>query len=296
MKISKALKNWYETGKTTCFKGHRVFYQDSGVGDNVLLLIHGFPTAGWDWHHVWENLKGQYRLVSIDMLGFGFSDKPRSYSFSIHAQADLIEFVLAELGLNKVHVLAHDYGDTVAQELAARYLQQSEGSLKIETMTLLNGGLFPEQHRARLIQKLLVSPLGPLLSSLATRRTFESNLNAVFGSETKLNSAEMADLWHLFSFHRGHRKSHIMLHYIADRVAHRARWVGALQSLDVPLLLINGTADPVSGGHMADHYESLIPDPNVIRLEGIGHYPQLEAPTDVIEHVSSFIQTNRDLA
>ena len=229
------------------------------------------------------------------MLGFGFSDKPTDCPFSIHGQADLIESVLAELGIQRVHILAHDYGDTVAQELAARHLETGSEHVQILTMTLLNGGLFPEQHRARLIQKLLVSPAGPLLSKIASQRMFEKNLNAVFGESTKLNSSELTDLWHLFSCNGGHRKSHIMLHYIADRRQHRERWVTALQMLDVPLLLIDGIADPVSGGHMVDYYEVMIPNPRVIRLPRIGHYPQLEAPDVVTKQFLSFIDINKNV-
>ena len=295
MTVSNGLAAWHKQGQTAEFRGHQIFYQDSCAGEEVILLIHGFPTAGWDWHYIWKALKNDYRLISIDMLGFGFSDKPADFQFSIHAQADLIESVLTELGIQEAHILAHDYGDTVAQELAARHLDPESERLQILTMTLLNGGLFPEQHRARMIQKLLVSPIGPLLSKFASRRTFEKNLNAVFGEHTKLTSSEANDLWFLFSRSDGHRKSHIMLHYIADRRKHRERWVGALQKLDVPLLLIDGTADPVSGGHMADHYESLIPQPNVVRLNGIGHYPQLEAPQAVLEHFISFIGSNKNI-
>ncbi len=210
-------------------------------------------------------------------------------------QADLLTHFLKLFNVKATHILSHDYGDTVAQELAARHLDPESERQQILTMTLLNGGLFPEQHRARLIQKLLVSPVGPLLSKFASRRTFEKNLNAVFGEHTKLTSSEANDLWFLFSRSDGHRKSHIMLHYIADRRKHRERWVGALQKLDVPLLLIDGTADPVSGGHMVDHYESLIPQPNVVRLNGIGHYPQLEAPRAVLEHFIYFIGSNKNI-
>ena len=310
-RLSRELRNWYTAGAYLEVQGHRIFYRDSHLQNDqqqedlqqagleqkeleqekdVILLIHGFPTAGWDWHHVWGPLSENYRLISIDMLGFGFSDKPLDYHYTIHAQADLIEAVLSRLGISKAHVLAHDYGDTVAQELAARHLENPTSPLRMITLTLLNGGLFPEQHRARFIQKLLTSPVGPLISRLATQATFAKNLNAVFGSDTQLNAQALDDLWQLFSFNDGHQKSHRMLHYMADRRQHRERWVGALQKLDVPLLLINGTEDPVSGGHMADYYETLIPDPAVVRLEGIGHYPQLEAPQAVLQAFLPYVR------
>ena len=57
------------------------------------------------------------------MIGFGWSDKPRNYAYSIMDQADLHEGLLSDLGVRKALVLAHDYGDTVAQELLARDLE-----------------------------------------------------------------------------------------------------------------------------------------------------------------------------
>ena len=68
------------------------------------------------------------------------------------------------------------------------------------------------------------------------------------------------------------------------------RWVGALQHTRVPLRLINGPVDPVSGAHMVARYRELVPDPDVISLEGIGHYPQTEAPDLVLAHYLEFRQ------
>jgi pimeloyl-ACP methyl ester carboxylesterase len=71
-------------------------------------------------------------------------------------QADVHEALLRRLGIGRTHVLAHDYGDTVAQELLAREL---EGRARLHSVCFLNGGLFPETHRARFVQKLLAAQL-----------------------------------------------------------------------------------------------------------------------------------------
>ncbi|HMG51998.1 MAG TPA: alpha/beta fold hydrolase, partial [Kofleriaceae bacterium] len=84
-------------------------------------MLHGFPTSSWDWRHVWDELARSYRVIALDYLGFGFSDKPSQGPYSVFAYADQAESVLARLGaVAHVHVLAHDLGDTVAQELLAR--------------------------------------------------------------------------------------------------------------------------------------------------------------------------------
>jgi len=84
-------------------------------------------------------------VVAPDLIGFGWSDKPRAYDYSIIDQATLCEGLLRELGAERVHVLAHDYGDSVAQELLARHEERdSRGTPALQSVCFLNGGLFPE--------------------------------------------------------------------------------------------------------------------------------------------------------
>ena len=153
---------------------------------------------------------------------------------------------------------------------------------------LLNGGLFPETHRARPIQKLLLTPLGPLLSRLSNPRSFARSFAPIFGPNTKPSAEEMAEFWELVSYNDGHRISHELIRYIAERRSNRERWVGALQKTRVPLRLINGPEDPVSGKHMAERYRELVPNPDVVLLPGIGHYPQVEDPAGVVAALRSF--------
>ena len=116
-----ALADWRSAGQTFSFNGHGIRYWTAGQGE-PLLLIHGFPTASWDWHYLWAALAERYQVIACDMLGFGDSAKPRGHAYSLLEQADLQQALLAHLGIGQpVHVLAHDYGDSVAQELLARH-------------------------------------------------------------------------------------------------------------------------------------------------------------------------------
>lgn len=153
------LEAWRRRGRTLDFKGFPIRYWEAGQG-RPLLLIHGFPSAAWDWHYLWEPLAQRYRVLVCDLLGFGDSAKPRAHRYSLLEQADLQQGLLGRLGVDEpLHVLAHDYGDSVAQELLARH---HEGRLRLASCVFLNGGLFPETHRPVLSQKLLLSPLGGL--------------------------------------------------------------------------------------------------------------------------------------
>ena len=290
MTTSAELDAWQQRGRRFAFGTHRIFYRDEGAGE-ALVCIHGFPTASWDWHRLWPELTRRWRVVAPDMLGFGFSDKPRAHAYSIAEQASLHEQLLASLGIGAVDVLAHDYGDTVAQELLARFEERRSGAapgLELRSVCFLNGGLFPEVHRARFIQKLLAGPLGPLVGRWLSRRGFARSFSAIFGAGTRPSAAELADFWTLVEAGGGARISHRLLHYLEERRRWRERWVGVLATTSVPLRFINGADDPVSGRHMADRYRALVPRPDVVILEGIGHYPQVEAPEEVLAAFTEF--------
>jgi len=277
------LEEWRRGGARFDYRGEEIFYRDDGRGP-ALLCIHGFPTASWDWHKLWPQLSARWRVVAPDMIGFGLSGKPRPYPYSLHDQATLHETLLSGLGVDTVHILAHDYGDSVAQELLARHDERAAGAggAVIRSVCFLNGGLFPERHRARLVQKLLNSPLGPLLSRLSSERSFRSSFAPIFGPRTRPSDAELATAWALVAHHGGQHIAHRLIRYIGERRTYRDRWVGALQRTAVPLRFINGPEDPVSGAHMAERYGELVPNPDVVLLDGIGHYPQLEAPERVL--------------
>jgi pimeloyl-ACP methyl ester carboxylesterase len=287
------LERWRAAGRTSSFAGHDIFYRDSGgqAGARVLLLLHGFPTNSFDWHAVWEPLAERFRLVAADMLGFGFSAKPRRARYSIAGQADLFEALAFHVGTPDVHLLAHDYGDTVAQELLARQMDAGAAAgprLRIRSACLLNGGLFPETHRALRIQKLLASRLGPFVAPFLNERGFRRNFAVIFGPATKPTDKELAEYWAVVSERGGQRLFPKLLGYIAERRRNRERWVGALQSGRLPLRLVNGLEDPISGAHMARRYRELVPRPDVVELPGIGHYPQIEAPAAVVRAVMEF--------
>lgn len=281
-----SVQNWQRQGERFLFAGHEIFCRDSGAeGVPVLLLIHGFPTASWDWQQLWEPLCLTHRVVTLDMLGFGLSDKPRQFSYSIMKQADLYESFLRDRDVSHYHILAHDYGDTVAQELLARQ-QRDIAVASIESLCVLNGGLFPETHRAVLMQRLLLSPLGPLLAKRFTYKKFASQFQDVCARE--IPEQDLQSLWSLICYKEGVVVMPKLIRYMVERREQRERWVGALTDSDIPMRLINGVLDPVSGAHMVARYRELVPNADVVELADVGHYPQLEAPNDVLAAAFDF--------
>ncbi len=276
---------WRAQGRDFVFARQRIRYWTAGAGE-PLLLIHGFPTASWDWHYLWEPLAARYRLIACDMLGFGDSAKPRDHDYRLLEQADLQQALLAHLGIDEaVHVLAHDYGDSVAQELLARH---EEGRFRLASCVFLNGGLFPETHRPLLAQRLLLSPLGRFIAWRFDRRRLGASLRRISGALNPPDEAELDAFWTLIAQHDGPAVLHRLIRYIPERRQQRERWVAAMQRTRVPQRVINGADDPISGVHMVARYRQLIGNADSVLLDGVGHYPHIEAPEAVLRHYLQF--------
>jgi pimeloyl-ACP methyl ester carboxylesterase len=282
------LDEWRSGGGFLKIDGLQIFHRREGSGPEPILCLHGFPTASFDYHKVWQPLSAQFDLVAFDMVGYGFSSKPRDWGYTTFDQVDVLQAVLRELDIPRVHILAHDYGNTITQELLAR---DAEGRLDLEIASIcfLNGALFPETHRPIFAQKLLISPVGVLFGRLIPDGVFMKNLAKIFGPDTKPTRDELGAHLDLFKHNDGKRIAHRLIRYMTERARFRERWVPPLQQMKQPFRFINGLADPVSGEHLVRRFREVVPDRHdIIELDGIGHFPHLEAPEEIIRRYVEF--------
>lgn len=294
------LAAWKSAGQYFDYLGFQIFYRQDGppLGQApALLLIHGYPFNTYDWELIWPTLTQRFTVIAPDMIGMGFSDKPVAYGYSVPDHADMHEALLAHLGIDTVHILAHDLGDSVGQELLARnqFGDQVYGTLTIKSITWLNGGLFNEAYTPRLMQKVMSqTPLGGVLSELnrtpLSRRLSDPTINEMFGVNTKPSRELMNKFHQILEYNDGKRVMHKVGEFIKDRYAFRNRWVRAMRETTIPMRLIDGPSDPNSGAHMAKRYREVIPNPDVVMLaDDIAHWPQIEAPDAVLAAFDEFI-------
>ena len=112
---------WLKKGEFRTIFNHKIFTIDAGEKDKpILVILHGYPTSSYDYYKVLNQLTKKYRVIVHDHLGYGFSDKPLDYSYSLIEQADVALALWKQLGISKFTLLAHDYGTSVATEIIAR--------------------------------------------------------------------------------------------------------------------------------------------------------------------------------
>ena len=276
--------DWRERGTFHTVHGRSLFVVDSGadadaVGDKpTLVLLHGYPTSSHDYYRVLPDLAARYRVVVHDHLGFGLSDKPRDYSYSIHEQTDFALMLWQRLGVRSAHVFAHDYGTSVATELLARW-NRGFHPVPLESITLCNGSVHIELARLRLIQKLLRNEtLGPVVARLSSQRVFNRNMRQLWHDPETLPQADLDTMWGLLTRDGGKAVLPRITHYLRVRVLFWHRWVGALQRSQLPLNFLWGAEDPITGRDVAEVHHAEAPGSRLTVLDGVGHYPLLEAP------------------
>ena len=191
----------------------------------------------------------------------------------------MVEDLVAQLHLDSVCLVIHDYGGIVGQELIDR-AQAGRLGFTIDSLLVLNSGIVYSAYRPTRLQKLLILPVvGRLLAGRITPGRFRSALDAVRGS--RLTDTEFDDLWYGVARQGGHKLAHLHIRYNAERAAHHGRWEKALADWDGPLHLVWGLDDPVSGRHVLEQAIAILPHAEVTELQGVGHFPQSEAPQTV---------------
>jgi len=302
-KLSRHAQHWHDSGYKLSFQNHDVFYRDIIRLDPpvtfspVLVILHGFPSSSYDWRDLVPSLQKRFpRIVIPDLLGYGFSDKPRgsdTFEYSTIEQASLVEHLMIKLNITEAHVIAHDYGDTVAQELLARSLPSDPNPLKftLKSVCLTNGGIIPSTHRPVLIQKLMMVPvLNSILARTMNSFTFKSRFKPTFGETTQPGDEHLSDLWSILLHKDGHLAVPSLMKHIPERAVHEERWVGALQKTSVPLNLIYGPKDPVNKLDVfLPAYKTLVPKSGIAIVENAGHHPHVEDPQSFMNFYNEFL-------
>ena len=255
-----------------------LFVHEAGQGPTVTLL-HGYPSSSYDWASLSAALVPRHRVIAIDLLGFGRSSKPPSHHYAIGEQANLAEQIWRTLGITSTHVVAHDYSATLAQELLARDASH-DLCVTLDSVTWMNGGLYPALHRPTDGQLLLRSPDGDAFAAAIGHDLFVGSIRGTMGSTEQPRDEALDAMWTALEKHDGHLLLARLLHYMDDRTTHGDRWIEALETTSIPLTFVWGPEDPVSGAHMVHHMRTRLPGATFVVLPGVGHWPMLEAPEE----------------
>ena len=265
--------------------GDRVAYRDEGHGD-VLLLIHGMAGSSETWRSVIPQLSKSFRVIAPDLLGHGESAKPRG-DYSLGAFAVWLRDFLDELGVSQATVVGHSLGGGVAMQFAYQHPDYAKRLVLISS-----GGLGPD---VGLVLRLLSAPGAELfLPIIAPKPTLSigNKLRSWFVS-AGIHSPRGAEMWSAYSSLSDRETRHSFLRTLRSVVDYRGQAVSALSRLrlrqELPVMAVWGDRDgiiPVAHAYAAREART---DSRLEVLSGVGHFPQVEQPTAVVELIEDFI-------
>jgi len=278
MDAAGLIKGWQAQGSIERVGDDEVFVIDVGAatdGAPPLLVLHGFPTSSIDFSIVLPRLASERRVLIFDFPGYGCSDKP-DRAYTLFAQADTVDALVAAHGIDEVDLLSHDMGDSVVGELLAR---DPEGKLgfAVRRRVLTNGSVYLDLAQLTDGQKFLAALPDEALPD-DTAPDLDALVAALTATMTKPDPEHVRAAAMLVAHDGGNRLLPRLIRYLEERREYEDRWTGAIERHPAPLSIVWGDLDPIAVWPMTDRLVERRPDAQRTRLEGIGHYPMVEAP------------------
>ena len=267
--------------------GDRVAYRDAGSGD-VLLLIHGMAGSSHTWRAMMPQLSKRYRVIAPDLLGHGQSAKPRG-DYSLGAFAVWLRDLLDELGVASATIVGQSLGGGVAMQFVYQHPDYCERLILISS-----GGLGPDVGwMLRLLSAPGAEAILPVIAPPPVL-SVGNKLRSWF-STAGIQSPRGAELWSAYSSLADSDTRRAFLRTLRSVVDYQGQAVSALNRLhvaaDLPIMAIWGDNDNIIPVDHAYAAHEARPESRLEVLPGVGHFPQVERPSEVVDLIDDFIST-----
>jgi pimeloyl-ACP methyl ester carboxylesterase len=249
-------------------------------GDSeAVVFLHGNPGSRLDWEPLVEDVGEFGRALAFDMPGFGRADAPRDFGYRIENYARFIDGALGELGVERAHLVVHDFGGAFGFCWGAAHPQA------LASVVMFNTGTWAHARWHRVARLWRRPVVGELVMALTNRRAWRKSLSAGPGLPMDMIDRMYDD------FDRDTRRTVLRL-YRATPLPYPAAtgWIEALAQLERPALIVWGAEDPFLGPRRAEDLQEPFPSAKIVRLPGSGHFPFADNPRGAAEAVLPFLR------
>lgn len=273
--------------------GQRFACDVAGEGDAVALCLHGFPESRFSWRHQLPALAGHgWRAVAPDLRGYGESSRPAGVAaYRIDALVADVAALFDALSARRRLLVGHDWGALIAWESAIRRVRPLDG------LVIMN-----VPHPAVFRRVLLRSPAQMLRSWYVAFFQLPVLPELMLGAA---GARAVGDAFRRMAVDKSAFPEEVLAHYRANARApgaltaminyYRANARGLLrkmpepEAIEVPVLMVWGEADTALGLELTEGYEPYVRDFTLVRLPGVSHWVQQEAPTRVNAALTDFL-------
>lgn len=262
--------------------GVRVHYQEKGTG-TPLILIHGFTSSTYSWKDVFEPLSKNFRVIALDLKGFGFSGKPDG-DYTRRAQSKLVAHLLDYLKIDKAWLCGNSMGGEVALNLALQSPRRVAGLILVDS-----GGVEVPGSASLAPHYLLTPVVGRVLTALALRsdKLVREGLLKSFYDPAKVTNDRVANYYRPLRT-RGGQLAALRARTQADEFPVEQD----LPKIHVPTLIIWGAQDALIPLEAGIKMSKIIKDAKLHIFDNCGHLPQEEMPAQTVNAMKEFIASH----
>jgi haloalkane dehalogenase len=265
----------------------RVHYVDEGPREGeVVLLVHGTPSWSFEYRHLIPVLARTRRVIAVDHLGFGLSERPTDFPYTPEAHTQVLREVIDGLGLTRFALAVHDYGGPIALPLAVAEPERISSLVVMNTWfwsldsdrEFLRLARFAASFVGRFLYRWFNASLRLIMpSAYADRRKLTPRIHAQYLAPFRLRADRVRVLWAL-------ARSLVTSSPSFGRI-----WDGCARLGAIPSLVVWGLGDGALKPYMLERVRSALPHARVATLAGVGHWPQEEAPDEVARLLDGFL-------
>jgi pimeloyl-ACP methyl ester carboxylesterase len=269
-------------GEFLDLSGARLYYYAAGTrgaGDPVVFL-HGFPTSGHLWSDVVPLVPAGHRVVVLDLLGYGRSDRPLARPVDIRAHAERVVEVLNELRIQRACVVGHGIGGGIAQSLAIRH------AARVSSLCLIDSVAFDRWPtiEGRLARATL--PLTRFLPPGLLVAILRRDLRRGYGDSGR--AARSLDLY-LRPFTGSDGRDALVAHIRALTTAETRELGTQLARIAAPTAIVWGQQDRVIPLWVGRQLQQAIPGASLDVVPGARHFVPEEAPRPVADAIARLV-------
>ena len=253
---------------TTTIAGLRAPILRAGApSTEAIVFLHGNPGSGRDWQQLVEQTGAFARALAPDMPGFGQADKPGDFDYTVEGYARYLEALLQAEGVQRVHLVLHDFGGPWGLSWAAQHAD------RVASITLMNVGLMPG-YRWHYMARIWRTPiLGELFMATTNRPGFKLSMKQ--GNPRGLPDAYVEEMYR--NFDKKTRAAVLKLYRnTSDVSALSERIAQVLAPRRIPALVVWGEADPFGPARYAQMQRQFFDVRRVVLLPDSGHWPMID--------------------
>jgi len=247
----------------------------------AVVFVHGNPGSSEDWVDLLASVGGLARCIAPDMPGFGKADRPKSFEYTVPGYARHLAGVLTQLGVERAHLVLHDFGVPWGLYWASEHPQS------VASVTLINCGIMPGYRWHKYARIWRTPGLGELMGLATTRRSFHWLLNRENPRpfppaflDRMFDDLTWGTKRAIFALYRATSAQQVGCMDIAER----------LRALALPALVLWGAADPNVPVRYAQTQREYFPAAEVHALPGCGHWPFIDEPARTASLLTDFLR------